>query len=58
MASKQKVLTAKFTKDRVTKGAVRFAEDGERPVTGGSVYVRKSALDGEVPDKLTATFKF
>lgn len=54
--------TVKFVLDRETKGAVRYQEvdDNGTPVTDDAkgcvfrnLYVRKSALKGEVPKQVT-----
>lgn len=50
--------TLQFTIAKETKGAVQYKEDGTGPGTEGTIgtlYVRKSALDGKVPSTLTVT---
>mgnify|MGYP007132578188 CR=1 FL=1 len=53
--------TVNFTFERETKGAVRYQEvvpsgDPERRVIG-TLYLRKTALNGTVPQRLTVTIK-
>lgn len=50
------IITTKLVQDKVTKGAVRFAEVNDKgeairgdDSTVTQLYVRKSALKGEVP---------
>lgn len=54
--------TTTFSKERETKGAVRYMEvddDGNQlksdDGTLNSIYIRKAALKGESPDMLTVT---
>ncbi len=55
--------TVTFSFEKETKGAVRYQETDENnlPVNIeggakiGTLYVRKSALNGEIPQKLTVT---
>lgn len=60
-----KTITAKLVQDKVTKGAVRFAEVNEKGemVTGDEstitqIYVRKVALDGQTPQVARVTIEF
>lgn len=51
------VLEFELTRDRVTPGAFRFAEDtepGAEPISG-SLYLRKSHLDGVSPVRIRVT---
>ena len=54
--------TLYFVVEKETKGAVRYKEvdeagkDAFAPVVG-TLYVRKSAMPGRVPAKLTVTIK-
>lgn len=58
------VIKAQMVQDKVTKGAVRFAEvnDKGEVVTGDDssitqLYLRKAALGGQTPQKLTVTIE-
>lgn len=60
-----KTLTVSLVQDKVTKGAVRFAEVNEKGeiVTGDDskitqIYVRKVALDGQTPKVARVTIEF
>lgn len=52
-------ITATFELERETKGAVRYQERGFDRETGegaiGTLYVRKTALEGAAPAELTIT---
>lgn len=59
-----KPVTAKMVFERETKGAVRFQEvnaDGKaldmQEAAIGTLYVRKSALGGTIPQSLTITIQ-
>ena len=57
------MLTATFTLERETKGAVRYAEvDSNGTVLAigegakiGTLYIRKDALDGKIPLRIKVT---
>lgn len=58
------IIKAQMVQDKVTKGAVRFAEvnDKGEVVTGDEssvtqLYIRKTALNGQTPQKLTVTIE-
>lgn len=60
-----KTITTKLVQDKVTKGAVRFAEVNEKGemITGDEstitqIYVRKVALDGQTPQVARVTIEF
>lgn len=60
-----KTLNVSLVQDKVTKGAVRFAEVNGKGefVTGDDsqitqIYVRKSALDGQTPKIARVTVEF
>jgi hypothetical protein len=46
-----------FVKDKETKGAIRFAETGSRGLIN-TLYVRKHAFEGKIPENLTVTLKW
>ena len=57
-------LTAKFQFERETKGAVRFQEIDEagtvldfKEAAIGTLYLRKSALNGQVPTMITVSIE-
>ena len=51
-------LTIKFSHEKETKNTHVFAEDaGSGSDVVGKLYVQKSALGDEVPDKITVTIK-
>lgn len=54
-------VTLKFTIEKETKGAVRYAEDKDALSEGvvGTLYVRKSAFKelGQIPQTLTLTIE-
>lgn len=51
-----KAIKLKFTHEKDTKGTHKFAEDApEGKHTVGTLYIRKDAVDGECPSKLTVT---
>lgn len=64
MASKQ--VTARFRLEKLTKGAVRYQEinDAGEPVQIsdgakiGTLYLRKSALDGDEPQVISAVISY
>jgi hypothetical protein len=50
--------TLQFTISKETKGAIQYKEDGassNAEAVVGTLYVRKSALEGKVPSTLTVT---
>ena len=58
-AAARKTHNLKLTKLKETKGAVRYVEDGKEDAHRvGTFYLRKSALNGEIPQKLQVTIKF
>lgn len=60
----EKELEFKF--ERETKGAVRYFEvddegrkiDNIQDAVIGTIYIRKSALDGKVPDKIKLLLRY
>lgn len=49
-----KAITLKFIHEKDTKGTHKFSEDApEGKHAVGSLYIRKDAVDGECPSKLT-----
>lgn len=54
--------TIDFTKEKETKNAVRYQEDGtdggENRGKIGTLYVQKSAFGKSVPDKITVTVEY
>lgn len=55
-------ISATFVSDKETKNTYRFAEpvkEGERAKIPGSIYILKSALNGNVkPSKVKVTIEF
>lgn len=55
-------VSAKFVKDRETKGAIRYQEvdeEGEMTINlAGTQYLRKSALRKPYPDYVTITVSY
>ena len=47
----------KMVFEKETKGAVRYAEEGEKDLMLVTLYVRKSALKGTPPRKIEVTLK-
>ena len=43
--------------EKETKGAVRYAEEGEKDLMLVTLYVRKSAFQGTPPRKIEVTVK-
>ena len=60
--TKATVLQANFALDRQTTGAIKYAEIDEdggfldmRDAKIGTLYLRKTALEGKAPQRVTAT---
>ena len=53
MATSKKIAELTFDHERETKGTHRYAEQGDPDnLAVGTLYIRKSQLDGERPDKI------
>jgi hypothetical protein len=54
--------TITMTMEKATPGAVRYREDGwdgkSPDYALGTLYIRKTALDGSIPEKITVTIDY
>ena len=58
MPAKPNLVKANFDLDRETKGAVRYQERGEDDSQAiRTLYLRKTALNGDVPEAIEVTIK-
>ena len=52
-----KTIVCKFTHAKETKGTHQYKATGD-DYKIGTIYIRKSALDGDVPKEITATVEY